>query len=233
MSHSSSPTVDCGIAPFPPFDPSKLLLNHSQENVDIRTLSQIDRQGLTKGIGIRIYCDARWSFVVPWRLFQAVSIKAKLVDMRNPTALEFALPKNIDQSPFKVIVKWLVEAANFKEVPQLRGTDSFLDDLALIRAGKILGMDVYVQPIFNYYWAYIKNHLPTYEELDTIVFLALSSDDPFLNCTARRLAYLTLKDEIPDPENMENYMHAHPLLGQAVDTALVELRCHQHRPKRC
>lgn len=216
LGNNSKPMNYCGIAPFPAYDPAKVLRDNRQENIDIRQASFADRQGLRKGISICIRCDNRWNFSMPWRLFQAVSTAAAQVDTSNPLKLTLSLPSNIDQKPFMHLINWLIGALDTKRVASFKTLGSFAEDLALIRAAKLLGMHKYVQDIFNYRWGYLKNNMPTYEEIDVILSLALSKEDPFFCCIAGRLAHLRLKKAIPDMDKLDRYLAMNLRLGEAV-----------------
>ncbi|KAF2788355.1 hypothetical protein K505DRAFT_342158 [Melanomma pulvis-pyrius CBS 109.77] len=216
LAKNSKPVNDCGIAPFPAYDPEKVLRDNRQENIDIRQTSFAARQEMRNGISICIRCDNQWDFLMPWRLFQAVSTAATQVDTSDPLKLTLALPGNIDQKPFMYLVNWLVGALSTKRVASVKSLGSFAEDLALLRAAKLLGMHKYVQDIFNYRWGYLKNNIPTYEEIDVILSLALSREDPFFCCIAGRLAHLRLKKAIPNMGELDRYLAMNPCLGEAV-----------------
>jgi hypothetical protein len=219
-----TPTNAIGIAPFPAFNPTKILQEHHQDRVDIRTLSLSERQALRRGLGITIRCGSRWNFTMPWRLFQTISTESTNIDRRVPTQLEFHLPANIEQEPFKVLVSWMLESMSARRVAYFQRTASFADNLSLVRAAKLLGMHVYVQRLFDYYWAYIKNNVPTYANMDVIDGLALDENDSFFGCLVGRLAHLRLTKKVEDVEGLERFLESRRRLGRAVKETMKEFK---------
>ncbi|KAF2703272.1 hypothetical protein K504DRAFT_539027 [Pleomassaria siparia CBS 279.74] len=229
---ASTPAYDCGIAPFPKYNPQKLLQDHKQNQVDIRELSQEQRGELRKGVAVTIRCGNRWGFTMPWRLFQAVSQHAAKADTTHAAMIEFHITNQLDYAPFVTLVKWFINALDAKRVPELQRTDVFRDDLSLIRAAKELGMHKYVQHIFNYYWAYLKNQIAPFKEIDIILELALSEEDAFFVCITNRLAHLLLKDELKDTSELYAYLGAHPILGNSVKKTMERYRSRQDRDSK-
>ena len=88
----------------------------------------------------------------------------------------------------------------------------------------MLGMHVYVQRLFDYYWAYIKNNVPTYAKMDVIDGLALDENDSFFRCLVGRLAHLKLTKKIEDVEGLEKFFEARQRLGRAVEESMEEFR---------
>ena len=161
---------------------------------------------------------------MPWRLFQTVSTETANVDTRVPSRIEMHLPADIGQEPFKVLVSWMLESTSAKRVANFQRTDSFASDLALVRAAKLLGMHIYVQRLFDYYWAYIKNNLPTYAEMDVIDGLALDKNDSLFRCLVGRLAHLRLTKKIEDGEGLRRFLEGRRRLERAVEEAMEEFR---------
>jgi hypothetical protein len=100
---------------------------------------------------------------------------------------------------------------------------TFREDVALLQASRALYMGEYTNHILASYTDYLKNNLPAYDEITTILEFshcnnASSSKDPLLTSVVKHLAHERLKHYIPDPEDFAKYLDEHVVLKKAMET---------------
>ncbi|KAF2267715.1 hypothetical protein CC78DRAFT_576714 [Lojkania enalia] len=188
-------------------------------HADLRDISLEARKSLLKGPSLKIFTGNDYVCSIPLLLFKAVSITPPEAFSNR----ELHLPACISGRPVLYIQSWLKAASTLPVVPELSAKNNLLADLSICRAAKLLGVEVYTKKIIGRYWAYLKNSIPTYEEMSEIESLALSPDDSFFALLVKRMTWLRSRDMIPDPEPFAEYITQHPKLSKAMEMEQVRL----------
>jgi hypothetical protein len=144
---------------------------------------------------------------------------------KYPTSLEYRFGEGeVDPAAVEYLLVWWPKAISedFESflVP-FRST--FREDVALLQASRTLYMGEYTNHILASYTDYLKNNLPAYDEITTILEFshcnnASSSKDPLLTSVVKHLAHERLKHYIPDPEDFAKYLDEHVVLKKAMET---------------
>ena len=144
---------------------------------DIRYLTYERRRNLAMGPLLQLTCgDAK--FKIPYFLFRAASKHAPSVDTSDPANPKYTIV-SIHPGPISYIIEWLQKVVTEQRAPHLTMIHDITKDLAVIRAGKMLGFDVYVQDVFNYYWRHFKKGKLTYSDIDVVLNLTMTKQDSF------------------------------------------------------
>jgi hypothetical protein len=99
----------------------------------------------------------------------------------------------------------------------MRGT--FAQNVALLRAARVLGMERYTRHILKEFVDYLKTDLPSYEEIAIVEHNATSDQDPLWTGLVNHLCHDRHKKFIPDPEAFEAFLEQHPRLKKAMAAA--------------
>jgi hypothetical protein len=147
---------------------------------DLRAADLERRRNLASGPLIRIVSGTE-VFKIPIALFRVATIDARnapQIDELDPAGPKVVI-RYIHPGPITYILQWLRKVVTEPRAPHLDKTDDLKKDLAIVRAGKLLGFDVYVQDILNLYWRHFKKGKLTYEDIDVVLSLTLSKNDSF------------------------------------------------------
>lgn len=146
---------------------------------------------------LAIVVGGRYVCALPIELFRAVSKRDDEIDMDHPNGPAFFLP-DTETWPICELVVWarqLVEKEDYARLGIMRDNNHELctfRDLSLVRAGKMLGMDLYVNEMFCAYVDHINHGAISLEDVDDVVRLALTKNDIFLSLMGARLGELVL-----------------------------------------
>ncbi|KAF2686036.1 hypothetical protein K458DRAFT_402577 [Lentithecium fluviatile CBS 122367] len=150
--------------------------NIVQQVADIQHLSYERRGNLANNPMLSIISGGR-TFKIPIDVFRAVSSKASLVDHSDPSMPKFVLVP-MHPGPTAHLLGWLKQVVTLQKAPYLNMLYNMKKDLAIVRVGKMLGIE-YVQDIFNFYWRKFKKDKLTYEDIDVVLSLMVSKQDSF------------------------------------------------------
>lgn len=191
--------------PFPPYIEPR---NFNAATMDaqaplglnnIRNLSFEKRKGLAQGPSLNIFIGDDWACKMPWRLFQALSTRAREINSSLRSRLELYFPAGLSQTPFMYILEWLHDITTKEQFRLLKGRNDVFEDVSVCRAARLLGMTEYAQHIFDHYWAAFNNGVPTYDDLTALVQIARTEENVgltrgdggiFLDCVVTRVAQL-------------------------------------------
>jgi len=161
-------------SPNSPLDPNQQV---PSTHYDIRNLTYERRRNLAMGPHLRITSGTA-TFKIPISLFRAASKLASRIDTSDPLVPKFTLMQ-MSPGPISYLIEWLRKVVTEQRAPYLQVIGDMKKDLAVVRAGKMLGLDDYVQDMFNFYWRHFKKGKLTYGEIEVVLSLTVSKEDSF------------------------------------------------------
>lgn len=203
----------------------------------LRTLSLHERQALIQGDSINIFIGDDWAFKMPWHLFRAMSTKAAEID---PARRELHLPANLSKLPFSYILQWLKEVTTTTQFYLIKRRNSVMEDVAVCRAARLLGMMEYCQHIFSHYWTSFESDNINYEHIAAIEQLAMTEEklglvahdaQVFLTCIANRFGKMLIEKNHPDDETLDTFLDQHWKLRRVI-AEVVEKLVDEEKPGR-
>ncbi|KAG9191308.1 hypothetical protein G6011_09396 [Alternaria panax] len=178
----------------------------------IYPLSFGDRKLLSKGPKVQII-DHEGSFItdMPIALFRATSTKEMVAGtLGSPSRESSSLPQTSIIS---------------RDLHSYRAT---YWDLQLCSAADFLGMNVYTQHLFNWYWARLSSsYLPDYADIDAISAIQTPVGDTFFRKVMNGMAKLDHERQTPYPQDFEAYSKSNGRFGLAVEEAKKKMQKHQ------
>ncbi|EUC45361.1 hypothetical protein COCMIDRAFT_78650, partial [Bipolaris oryzae ATCC 44560] len=118
-----------------------------------------------------------------------------------------------------LLIKWMREACNEFEAHAVPYQKTFFEDIAVLRAARLLGMERYCSHILGAYTTYLKSELPSYEEIVIIEQNATSDKDPLWTSMVNHLCHDRFKGLIPDVDEFEEFLETHDRLKTAMEAA--------------
>jgi hypothetical protein len=186
-----------------------------------------DRKLLTKGPVIDLV-DADGNFIVnmPLALFRATSSKRDELLPKSATTIK--LPAGINPDIAKDLIQHLNDIASTttyaKDIPSHELT---YEDMQLCSAADALGMGIYTQHIFNWYWVRLNaGHLPGYGDISAFSAVKTPTCNRIFRKAVNVLAKLSFDGQIPDPENFESYLAVEERVRIAVTEAKDKMQRH-------
>ena len=187
----------------------------------IQAMPLDQRKALLLGEKWNVYIgdDVVWE-KIPKNLLMTVSTKAQEAYAKGDKGI--SLPKDsIDRHTVSFLLHFLVETCH-RTIPfklPLRPTVTL--NLALVKAGILLGMELITAPIQQSLIEYIKAEIPQYDEI-SIIERDLENDAIFRRLVDK-LVYWRYKGMIPDPDKFEAFLAQHKTLSDAMDKHSEEL----------
>ena len=193
---------------------------------DVRHMSLADRQQLEGDSPLAIIACNQYVCALPIKLFRAMSKLEGEIDMDHRNGPAFFLP-DIEGWPIQEIIAWfqqLVKKEEYAHLDIMRDNNGELctcRDLSLVRAGRLLGMQLYTHEMFNVYVKHVQSGRISFEDVDAIVRLSLKKNDPLLQHLGARLGRM-MRCENPKeiPPWLEEIVEGHPWLKRWVDEEL-------------
>jgi len=138
-----------------------------------------------------------------------------------PESLEYRFAQgSIDPDAIRhLLVTWAKDMSQAFEIYAVPMQGSFAKDVALLRASRLLGMEPYTKHMLGSYVRYLKESLPSYEEIDIVEQNATSEKDPLWTHMVNHLCHDRHKKLIPDPEYFADFLEDHPRLKKAMEDA--------------
>jgi hypothetical protein len=191
---------------------------------DIRKWEAEGHRALTDGPKIQIFCGKQTlAAVLPYKMLASVSSLDIFQDTETPT-YEFHLPENMAEQYVQRIVAWLWECCNTDEdIGKIKAPRTVWDDLNLLRAGPLLGMDNYVDHIRRYYWDRLRNQPISEQEARAVIDRAESPDDIYLLRMAEQIAENLRNGNVKNSDAIHEFVSRSWPLSRAVDAATAKL----------
>ncbi|KAF9690751.1 hypothetical protein EKO04_011173 [Ascochyta lentis] len=188
---------------------------------NIRKMDQQQRAELLQGTTIEILVDNQIVETVPFRLFLAVSSKARQLYMTHdqsiPRNIKFT---NLDKDLVRMVIHWVKETSTKHNCFSLNRSqdDDIFKDLALLRAADGLGMRYYVNHIGIHWYKAItmSDRIPTPEEMAAVEEHCPDTvNDKLFKAVAQRVAHCRM-DETVSAEHYDRYVATLPKLSATV-----------------
>jgi hypothetical protein len=97
--------------------------------------------------------------------------------------------------------------------------DTFKENVALLRAVRLLKMEQYAKHILYVHREYLETHLPSYDEIEIVEEYATSDKDPLWTKMVNHLCHKRHRQLIPDPEDFTDFLEHHQRLKKAMQSA--------------
>ncbi|KAF2029355.1 hypothetical protein EK21DRAFT_89932 [Setomelanomma holmii] len=185
---------------------------------DLLTMIRQERQGLIRGLRITIFIGP----VAVGGIFKGAAIAtSKVLDdhfSQNPESLDYHAPADLlsPEALRILLISWMRDTCQGFEAYAVPMQQKFAENVALLRAARILGMERYTRHILTVFVEYFKTELPSYEEITTVERNATSDKDPLWTAMVNHLCFCRYKELVPDPEDFAAYLALHPRLKQAM-----------------
>lgn len=202
---------NCNDPISPNADSCAVVTSESDGIADIRKMDWKERQALLEGSQIKIILDAKVVDEIPQNIFMVASTNAHELLREHPRHI--ILPAGTSIQPFEHIFKWLKQEVRSYNIPR---KDILVNDLLICRAGRFLGMDLYIEPIHRYYWAYLKNNIPTDREINWVMDFGTTSGNPYFKCMVDHLAWRFRHAPFVRQDELENLIAQKPALEEAI-----------------
>lgn len=232
-SSSSAPAPSAAPIPTPIPATAPAPRQQQQQRRDVRHLTINERLELVQGLEVTVMTGNQVTCKLPLRLFRATSTKAHLIDFSDPTTPKYlAFHISMNPAPFNYLADYLRKMADQQRVPQLKRLEDNLKDLTVIRAGKCMGMDHYVQHIFNYYWAAYTNDDLRLQDIENVLRVATETEmNSFFKLVAERIAHDQYYGRVQDLGKLRQYLAGKPALRNVVQDELNQFRASNGRGK--
>lgn len=151
-------------------------------------------------------------------LFRATSMKKDDDELLIQNRTVIKLPAGLEVQVVKDLVQHLKNVCTWmKYAKDIHTYESTYEDVQLCSAAEYLGMTIYTQHIFNWYWARLSaGDLPGYEDIDAFSAVKTPLGDKLLVKAAQSLAKLDFENQIPDPGNFKAYLTTNNRFSAAV-----------------
>ncbi|KAH7082185.1 hypothetical protein FB567DRAFT_403478, partial [Paraphoma chrysanthemicola] len=179
------------------------------------------RQDLLQGPLVTVFVGAVAVVGVFKRVAMAVSKNLNAHFSQNPESVEYHFPAGyLDPGAVRtLLVTWVRDNARKFEAYAVPMHDTFAQNVALLRASRMLGMELYTKHILHAFVEYLKDKLPSYEEIAIVERNATSNKDPLWTAMVNHLCHERYKKYMPDPEEFEAFLDQHPRLKKAIESA--------------
>lgn len=165
--------------PAQPNSPSELhVFNQGPDSLFDMIRQQ--REKLLDGPKITVYIGSTAVEGVYKRAAMASSSVLNRHFTNNPESAEYRFEQGLvfPDAVRYLLVTWLPEACQGFEACAVRMRNTFGENVALLRAARLLGMERYASHILVIYRGYLKTELPSYEEIAIVEENASSDKDP-------------------------------------------------------
>jgi hypothetical protein len=172
---------------------------HEEYVPDIRKLSFEQRYYLLAGPTVKIFDNDIFAIEIPRTLFLAASVEPSLIDPHG----HIRLPPSTGLEPIMAVGCWLLALCSSQFSFHLRPKKEVPADLLICRAGRLLGMEKYIEHIHKHYWWKFYNKPFSADDVQTVLDIAVGPDDCFLRLVSERLATYRREGNAIDTEKME------------------------------
>lgn len=179
------------------------------------------RKALLQGPRITVYIGETAVEGISKRAAMASSLLLNKHFKKNPDLLQYRFSKDrLSARAIRLLlITWMQETCQEFEAHAVPAQETFSENLDLLRASWVLGMDRYTKHIFNEFKNYLKRELPSYEEIILIEQSSTSDKDPLWTSMVNHLAHMRHERIIPDPEKFAEFLEEHQRLRDAMKRA--------------
>jgi hypothetical protein len=179
------------------------------------------RQSLLQGPRITIYIRDFAVIGIAKRLAMALSPVLNEHFASDPTSLEFHL-NAVALEPLAVhtlLVEYPETTANHFRAGEVGFQGWFRDDVAILSASRVFGMQMYTTSILATYLRYLDTTIPEYSEVIAVEQLRTSDDDPLWTTMIKHLARSRHQGRIPDPREFARFLEEYTQIKDAMASA--------------
>jgi hypothetical protein len=179
-----------------------------------------ERQGLLKGPQITIHSGTEAVTGIFKRAAMAASSVLNAHFVKNPEVFEYHLSPEDTVDPRAIhylLVSYMHGISKDLEACAVPWLNTFSQNVALLRAARKLGMEPYTKHILTSHVIYLKDHIPSYEEIAIIERNKTWEKDPLWTKMLNNLCYARHMRYLPDPDNFEAFLEDHPVLRKAME----------------
>ncbi|KAG9190852.1 hypothetical protein G6011_08940 [Alternaria panax] len=206
-----------------PKKPSQLspsaVVNQALDN--LLEMIRPQRRGLLQGPHITIHVGDTSVTDIPKRAAMAASSVLHKHFVANPESLEYCFSRGqIHPGAVRfLLIGWMRETCNEFEAYAIPAQKTFGENVAILRAARLLGMERYCRHILISYVDYLKTQLPSYEEISAVEQNTTSDKDPLWTAMVNHLCHDRFKGLIPNAEEFEAFLENHTRLKKAMESA--------------
>ncbi|KAF2729865.1 hypothetical protein EJ04DRAFT_527481 [Polyplosphaeria fusca] len=190
---------------------------------DMRELDQNSRKALAEGPKVRIFRGKQpeaepVTAYLSKRALMAFSRPVNEKFTKNPDCTELRLnPDLFSVKTIKHLCDYMNGLCRTKNAFTMNASSNLIDNIAIYRAGKMWGLDVYLSKLARSILGAVQDteKLISYTALTMISNLDMK--DPVFNCAAEVFADLRRKDLIPDREDFEEWLDSRTAFHLAMD----------------
>jgi hypothetical protein len=209
-----------GKSEVPTSKEASILVNQPLDNLYVMIRQQ--RQGLLRGPQITVYSGKNAVNGIFKRAAMAASPVLNEHFVKNPKSLEYHLSTEdvIDPDAIRFLLDTYIHQMSQVVVPHAADVqEKFSENIAILRAARKLRMEPYTKHILNVHVNYLKEFIPSYEEIAIVELNKTSNKDPLWTNMLNHLSYARHKEYIPDPYDFEAFLEKHPVLKRAMAIA--------------
>jgi hypothetical protein len=164
-------------SPGPP-EPASEVVDQRLDN--LFDMIRQERLKLLTGPQITIYVGSTEIRGIYKRVALAASAVLSDFFTKNPESSEFRFPEgSVSPNAIRLLlVTWMKEACKEFELQEVTMRSSFAENIALLRASRLLGMERYVREILVAHVEYLQTELPSYEKIALVEQNARTDKDP-------------------------------------------------------
>ncbi|KAI4651839.1 hypothetical protein J4E93_002035 [Alternaria ventricosa] len=204
--------------------PSSPVIDQPIDN--LLEMIRAQRQALLQGPRVTIYIGDTSVEGISKRAAMAASTALNKYFTANPQSHEYVFSRGqIHPGAVRLLlIGWMQETCNEFEAYAVPAQKTFGEDVALLRAARLLGMERYCSHIHAGYVEYLKTQLPSYEEIIAVEQNATSDKDPLWTAMVNHLCHDRHKRLLPDPEDFAAFLEKHTRLRNAMESADIFFR---------
>jgi hypothetical protein len=179
------------------------------KKLDIRGWDFQRRAELSMGEHIPVFIGNTVILVLPLPLLQKTSANYLAIHQNGM----IQLPADVEQNGVLRLADYLAYITSTNRKPiQMSTKLSTFDALSVCAAAKALGMDRYTSNIYKLCEAVLRNDIPSYDDLDAILFFATQHERLYKKVVGN-LAIRCREHKIPDPGSFMIYLDVRPTLN--------------------
>ncbi|OAK99229.1 hypothetical protein IQ06DRAFT_355946 [Phaeosphaeriaceae sp. SRC1lsM3a] len=119
----------------------------------------------------------------------------------NPDSVDFTVQDSVAPEAVKYMLNtWMQEMCHEFEVHAMPLQSSFTNNVAILRAARFLGMEPYTKWILTNFVEYLRDNIPSYEEVAIVGSNRTSKSDPLWTLMVNHLTHVRHRGQLPDPE---------------------------------
>lgn len=222
LATSGSPEADIPTLQEPPkssVSPMVTAVVH-QPHENFYTMIRQKRQKLFQGPMITLRTGNTAVNGIYKRVAMAASPVLNKHFVEHPDSIEYSFSDHVVPGAVRYLLDiWMRHIRDAFEVYAVPGQDSFIKNVTLLRAARLLGMERYTRYILESHIVFLKNNLPTYEHIIIIEDNATSDKDPLWTSMVNHLCHERHKQLMPDPEDFAAFLENHLRLKAAMESA--------------